>query len=275
MSVEDEIDRLYQLPLAEFTPARNALASRAAPRAGAVKALQKPTLPAWVLNQIYWTRRPVFDALVQAAERRRRAHARVIGGQAADLAKADADHRNALREAVAVARQILTASGAPATGATLNALTDGLDSLPTAGPAGRWVRPPAPLGLEALAGLSAAARQAPAAAVSAAGSRAAAARQADREAKREAEARRRDAKAVEKETKAARAAERAAETAFTRARLTLADVEKERGRLESQLKFATKRAQDLADEIRHAEQALTKASAARAQLERRLERLLE
>ena len=55
-TLDPEIARLYAVPLAEFTPARNALAARLrkagqADEAEAVKALRKPTPPVWAINQ--------------------------------------------------------------------------------------------------------------------------------------------------------------------------------------------------------------------------------
>ena len=61
-SLDDEIDALYRLPLAEFVAARNALARRAGDRAAAVKGLARPATAAWAVNQLYWRRRGVFDA---------------------------------------------------------------------------------------------------------------------------------------------------------------------------------------------------------------------
>ena len=57
--VDEEIAGLYQLPLADFTAARNALAKQAGARASEVKALQKPPVAAWAINQLYWQRRDV------------------------------------------------------------------------------------------------------------------------------------------------------------------------------------------------------------------------
>ena len=50
--IEDEIARLYQLPLDEFTSARNALAKRAGSDAAGIRALTKPSVPAWAVNQL-------------------------------------------------------------------------------------------------------------------------------------------------------------------------------------------------------------------------------
>ena len=87
---EDRIDRLFQLPLAEFTPARNALAttlkkSGDTEEAERVKALPKPPLSAWVANQLYWRHRKAFDQLIAAGDRFRTAQAAQLAGKSADL----------------------------------------------------------------------------------------------------------------------------------------------------------------------------------------------
>ena len=69
--IDDEIDRLYQLPASEFVAARNALAKQAGPGAATVKSLEKPNAPAWAVNQLYWTRRKTFDRLMDAATKLR------------------------------------------------------------------------------------------------------------------------------------------------------------------------------------------------------------
>src|SRR5688500_5633651 len=66
-SVDSEIDRLYQVPLAEFTAERNALAKRAGGQSAEIRALQKPTVPAWAVNQLYWKERRVYDELMERA----------------------------------------------------------------------------------------------------------------------------------------------------------------------------------------------------------------
>ena len=80
--LDAEIDRLYQLPLAEFTGARNELAKQPGKRGAEIKALAKPPVAAWGVNQLYWHRRPEYDALVDAAQELRRAHAAVLAGKA-------------------------------------------------------------------------------------------------------------------------------------------------------------------------------------------------
>src|SRR5215472_18741963 len=80
-----EIDNLYQLPLSDFIAARNALAARVrgeqgAEAAAAIKSLQKPSIPAWVVNQLYWRDRREFERLTQAGDRLRAAQQHRLAG---------------------------------------------------------------------------------------------------------------------------------------------------------------------------------------------------
>src|SRR5262249_55873791 len=73
-NLEAKLDGLFKLPLAEFIGARNDLASRLkrarrADEANLVKALGKPSGSAWVINQLYWYHRQVFDELLAAGRR--------------------------------------------------------------------------------------------------------------------------------------------------------------------------------------------------------------
>src|SRR5262245_1771567 len=95
----DDVDALYKLPLAEFTAARNALAKRAGADGANIKALEKPTAPAWAVNQLYWRRRKTFDRLIAAKAGLHAAHAARLGGKKADVEAAEEAHRGALRQA--------------------------------------------------------------------------------------------------------------------------------------------------------------------------------
>ena len=58
------MDALFKLPLAEFTGARNDLAARLKREGRAndsnfVKALAKPSISAWAVNQLHWNHRVV------------------------------------------------------------------------------------------------------------------------------------------------------------------------------------------------------------------------
>jgi len=76
VDLDAELDRLYGLPLEEFTKARNDLSARLkkagrADAAAEVKALPKPSVPAWAVNQLARTRKRDVRALLDAAERAR------------------------------------------------------------------------------------------------------------------------------------------------------------------------------------------------------------
>jgi hypothetical protein len=72
--LEDDIDALFRLPLAEFTSERNALAARLKKEgrrddADRVKLLAKPSISAWTVNQLYWDHRAAFDQLMSTGKR--------------------------------------------------------------------------------------------------------------------------------------------------------------------------------------------------------------
>lgn len=230
--IDAAIDQLFQGPLDAFTDARNALA-KAAKRAD-VKALAKPSLPAWAVNQLFWHRRAVIERLEAASDAVRREHQRALAGEAADIARADQSHREALRDAAAAAKEVLTSGGHAITPGTLAAIRDTLQALPSLEANGRLTRPLAPRGLEALAGLVFAARvPGPAAALPAAPRSTVAATSpattskgaaANDEGAR-AQAAREKEKAAEKATKEREAARRKAEAALAEAREALADAD--------------------------------------------------
>jgi len=147
------LDRLFQLPLAEFTAARNELAKTAGAGAAEVRALAKPSVPAWAVNQLYWRERRLYDGLVRASDRLRAAHTRAIGGQKVDLAALELQHQAAVKKAAEAIRAILARSGDPATPATMAAAIDTLQALPGGGTPGHLSRPLAPLGFGALGAL--------------------------------------------------------------------------------------------------------------------------
>jgi len=114
--LEQEIDRLYTLPLAEFTPARNALAS-SLKRAGntkeseRVKTLSKPSASAWAVNQLFWKHRKNFDRLIKAGEELRQAQAAQIAGKSADARKAGEARQEIIAELLRLATEILRNAG--------------------------------------------------------------------------------------------------------------------------------------------------------------------
>jgi hypothetical protein len=76
--LDEEIDALFKAPLSDFVGARKALAVRLkqngqANEAERVKALAKPSISAWTVNQLYWRRREEFDELIATGQRFRKA----------------------------------------------------------------------------------------------------------------------------------------------------------------------------------------------------------
>src|SRR5918997_3683747 len=99
MDLEADIDRLYGLPLDEFVRERDELARRLnrdgdREAAARVKALRKPTVGAWALNQAVRRRRAETQELLETGERLRAAHEQLLsGGDASELRDAMKDER--------------------------------------------------------------------------------------------------------------------------------------------------------------------------------------
>jgi hypothetical protein len=98
-----EIDALFKLPLAQFTAARNALATRLQKTgqnadADRVKALRKPPVSAWVVNQLYWRSRGPFERLLTSSAELRRAQAGRLAGKPLGVHEPLKAHRDALNE---------------------------------------------------------------------------------------------------------------------------------------------------------------------------------
>jgi len=224
--LDADIDRLYQGPLDAFIDARNALAK--ATKVAAVKALVKPSLPAWAVNQLHWHHRALVDRLVAASIGVRNEHQRALAGEKAAIAGAEQAHREVLREAVAAARDVLTAGGHAVTPGTLDQVRDTLSALPAPEANGRLVKPLTPRGLDALAGLVLAARPgpiaAPARAVPSAPAITAKSASATPNANDEAE-RRRKAREAEKAAREREARRKNADAALAKARQALADAD--------------------------------------------------
>ena len=150
--LDAHIDRLYQLPLDEFTGARNVLAKEL--QRPTIKDLEKPNIAAWAVNQLYWKERSAYNALVDAAERLRAEHRQLLAGKGSDIRDAEKAHRDAIRAARDKIEEILKESGHATSDATLTAVQETLESLPSGDHPGRLTRPLKPLGFEALSGFT-------------------------------------------------------------------------------------------------------------------------
>jgi hypothetical protein len=151
--LDAEIDRLYQLPIEEFTASRNALAKRAGGDGSEIRRLQKPSIAAWSVNQLFWRDRRTYDELIEAAKAARSAHGAVLGGRRGDLRAAGSVHEEAVSAALKSTIDILQQSGHPVTDATRQAISATLRALPAGDAPGRLTQPLQPAGFEALAGM--------------------------------------------------------------------------------------------------------------------------
>ena len=162
--VQGDIDALFELPLTEFTAARNTLATRLkkagdTEEAERVKALTKPSVPAWAVNQLYRTHRIAFDRLLDAGERFRKAQTTQLAGKSADIRAPLEARRAALSELVGHAAKILADAGSAAGPDTMRRVTTTLEALstyaglPDTPQPGRLTDDVQPPGFEALAAL--------------------------------------------------------------------------------------------------------------------------
>jgi hypothetical protein len=163
-TLASDVDALFKMPLGEFTAARNALAARVK-KAGqhgdaeAIKALQKPSVAAWVVNQLYWHHRGDFDRLIDTGERFRRAQAAQLSGQSADVRAPLNARREVLASLAQLAATVLQSGGYSATPDMMRRVTSTLEalstygSLPDAPRAGRLTDDVEPPGFETLAAL--------------------------------------------------------------------------------------------------------------------------
>jgi hypothetical protein len=291
-ALNDDIDALYALPLADFTRARNELAKRAGTEAGAVKALAKPTNPAWAVNQVFWRKRPVFDALVKASEAKRAAVVRQLGGKDANVAAVEARHDKALNDALHAAAGFLKDAGDAVTPATIDALRRTFEAVPSADVQGRLARPLEASGFSVLADLMAGQpsssstrtpgrvvmmnrRQPPAAdaaQAAAGGARrsAADARATARAAAHDRKVRDRERAAAAKALDTARRSERDATVTFGQARKQLESAQRKIDALEEELQGVRKSIGDLMDAVERARILVNDRAADRVKAERRL-----
>lgn len=152
--LEPQIDELYKLPLDEFTKARNALAKTlSGSDKKDVASLVKPSLPMWVINQLYWQDAPTYKALIDASETLRAAHRAALGGRKVDTRKADELHRTTIEKAFAKATAIAQKKGTALTDTVRHTVRRTLAGLPTEEPPGRLTREPPPAGFSLLTGI--------------------------------------------------------------------------------------------------------------------------
>ena len=159
-----DVDDLFKLPPGEFTAARNALVIQLKKtgrneHAAEVKALSKPPVSAWAVNQLYWRHRRPFDQLLAAGEKFRKAHASQLAGRSTDVRAPLEERREALSQLARTAAKLLEESGHPASPDAMRRIVTTLEALATYGShpdvpkAGRLTDDIDPPGFEALAAL--------------------------------------------------------------------------------------------------------------------------
>jgi hypothetical protein len=164
VDIDAEIDALFQLPLAEFTAARNAASARLkkegqAEAAARVKAVPKPQATAWAVNQLRWRYPKEIDRLLAVGERFRKAQAAQLAGKQSDLRELLNERRDVLTGLMKRAGELLAEGGHAASpdasrriGTTLEALAT-WGHTPGAPAPGRLTDDLDPPGFEALAAL--------------------------------------------------------------------------------------------------------------------------
>jgi len=132
--LNDDIDALFKLPLTEFVGARKALAARLkqnglVSEAEGVKALAKPSISAWTVNQLYWRHREAFDELVATGQRFHKAQ---VSGKMVNMREALDARREALSHLSELATEALRDAGHNPSLDTLRRIATTLEALSVA-----------------------------------------------------------------------------------------------------------------------------------------------
>jgi hypothetical protein len=116
MAADRDIDRLYGLPLSEFTKTRNELARdlRKAGRkqdAEEVLSLKKPAATAWAVNQLARREPDKVAELIKAGDALRKAQRDVLGGKEGDVREATRRQHELADDLLDSARELLAEAG--------------------------------------------------------------------------------------------------------------------------------------------------------------------
>lgn len=118
---DGRIDRLFTLPPEEFTAARDDLAKRLkadgdADAAKQVKALRKPTVAAWAVNQVVRAEPEAMQALSDSAAALRLAQRKAMSGVRTGFREATSERLRAVDRLVEAAKRLLEDAGRPPAG---------------------------------------------------------------------------------------------------------------------------------------------------------------
>ncbi len=133
-NLEDDLNALFRLPVAEFTGARNALAvqlkkSGRRDESDRVKALAKPSITAWAVNQLYWQHREAFARLIATGQRFRKPQTSGRTPKVADMREALDARREALSHLSDLAAAVLREAGSSPTAETIHRISTTLEGL--------------------------------------------------------------------------------------------------------------------------------------------------
>ena len=136
VTLERKIDELYRLPLEQFIAERDALVKRLrgsgdTEAAARVNGLAKPSLPAWMANQVFWKARRPFTRLMESGQALRRLQQ---GPRGPDALRAAVEQRTAAMDAVRKAlREHVYPAGKPPPPAMLRRLEGTLEAMAALG----------------------------------------------------------------------------------------------------------------------------------------------
>jgi hypothetical protein len=129
---EEQVERLYELPLDEFTPARDQLAADLREQgqreaAAEVKKLRKPSVAAWTVNQLARRQRREVAELLSVGKDLRAAQTKALSGRGAEAIRdVTVRRRKAVDRLVDGAEELLADSGHGTSRATLDKVADTL-----------------------------------------------------------------------------------------------------------------------------------------------------
>ena len=161
--LQGDVDRLYELPLSEFTSARDELVKRLRSegdreRAQEIKTLRKPTAAAWLVNQLARERQLDVQRLLKAGESLTTSQAKAAAGKSLEtFSEARRDEQRALERLAEAAREIAERAGIGSAALGKATVTLRAASLTAEGRellrSGRLTEELEPPGFEALTGL--------------------------------------------------------------------------------------------------------------------------
>lgn len=159
------VDTLFELPLDEFTAARNELAKQLKQEGDAegaehVRRLAKPSVAAWAVNQLARDEPELVRSLLNLAGRLRSAQERSLKGERAadELRAAQTEEREVIRKLTRAAEGLLRERGRAASATTLERVSSILRAAAVSDPnalrAGRLSGDVEATGFEAFAGMT-------------------------------------------------------------------------------------------------------------------------